>query len=324
MAESTSPKPKGVSEIMTELREPFDPVEVQWRIDGRAGQDGKARCVPYVDARTVIRRLNMVLGGDGWQTRYKLLGPQDVQCRLMVRFPGHKEWVSREDVGESGDGQDNKLKSAFSDSLKRAAVQFGVGAYIYRIGAQWLPTVRGEGKYIDEEKAVPQLEQWALPEPMRFVTPSDATRLDALVRTVAQSIGEPHVNLLTRLIKEQRLIPDTSIKAFERRHYRAMMKKLNEMVVEQAKKGEAKPAPADEHIPVHLPQTGKALYEMLVKRDRELFTQKKIHRIDELVAHVLACGVKHGYSTSIDEWKGQQIVRACQWAADLTGKCKVA
>jgi hypothetical protein len=38
---------------------------------------------------------------------------------------------------EQPDGGD-RLKAAFSDALKRAAVKFGVGRYLYRLPAQWV------------------------------------------------------------------------------------------------------------------------------------------------------------------------------------------
>src|SRR5215470_15583359 len=50
------------------------------------------------------------------------------------------EWITKVDVGgpsEQPDGGD-RLKAAFSDALKRAAVKFGVGRYLYRLPAQWV------------------------------------------------------------------------------------------------------------------------------------------------------------------------------------------
>ena len=50
------------------------------------------------------------------------------------------EWVTKMDVGgpsEQPDGGD-RMKAAFSDALKRAAVKFGVGRYLYRLPSQWV------------------------------------------------------------------------------------------------------------------------------------------------------------------------------------------
>ena len=50
------------------------------------------------------------------------------------------------DVGapsEQPDGGD-RLKAAFSDALKRAAVKFGIGRYLYRLPQQWVRLRPGE------------------------------------------------------------------------------------------------------------------------------------------------------------------------------------
>src|SRR5881275_1046881 len=56
-----------------------------------------------------------------------------MMCRLRLRLGD--EWVTKVDVGgpsEQPDGGD-RLKAAFSDALKRAAVKFGIGRYLYRL-----------------------------------------------------------------------------------------------------------------------------------------------------------------------------------------------
>jgi hypothetical protein len=61
-----------------------------------------------------------------------------VVCLLRCRIGG--EWLTQVDVGgpsEQRDGGD-RLKAAFSDSLKRAAVEYGVGRYLYRLPSQWV------------------------------------------------------------------------------------------------------------------------------------------------------------------------------------------
>jgi hypothetical protein len=58
--------------------------------------------------------------------------------RLRCRIGG--EWLTKVDVGgpsERPDGGD-RLKAAFSDSLKRAAVKYGVGRYLYRLPSPWV------------------------------------------------------------------------------------------------------------------------------------------------------------------------------------------
>jgi Rad52/22 family double-strand break repair protein len=81
-------------------------------------------------------------------------------CRLRLKLGG--EWVTKTDVGspsEQPDGGD-RLKAAFSDALKRAAVKFGLGRYLYRLPAVW-------SDYDPQKKqfsGTPTLPTWALPK----------------------------------------------------------------------------------------------------------------------------------------------------------------
>ena len=79
-----------------------------------------------------------MLGVEGWQDEYEVLPDHSVLCRLRLKIGD--EWVTKMDVGgpsEQPDGGD-RMKAAFSDALKRAAVKFGVGRYLYRLPAQWV------------------------------------------------------------------------------------------------------------------------------------------------------------------------------------------
>jgi hypothetical protein len=79
-----------------------------------------------------------VLGVDAWQDDYQCLPDGSVVCRLRCRISG--ELLTTVDVGgpsEQPDGGD-RLRAAFSDALKRAAVKYGVGRYLYRLPSQWV------------------------------------------------------------------------------------------------------------------------------------------------------------------------------------------
>ncbi|PZA06734.1 MULTISPECIES: Rad52/Rad22 family DNA repair protein [unclassified Meiothermus] len=133
------------------LSEPFPASEVQWRVEALSKDKRRAMVVPYVDARTVLDRLDEVVGPEGWQDHYEVLvekeGNYAVKCRLTLLE------VSKEDVGEG-----DSLKAAFSDALKRAAVKFGVGRYLYRLEKQWVDHDPATGRF-----EAPQLEVEATP-----------------------------------------------------------------------------------------------------------------------------------------------------------------
>lgn len=124
-----------VQTIAGALAAPFDAGEVKWK--PQAVKGNRALAVAFIDARVVQDRLDGVLGMDGWQDTYELLPDGSAVCTLRIRIGG--AWVAKVDVGspsEQPDGGD-RIKAAFSDALKRAAVKVGVGRYLYRAPPQW-------------------------------------------------------------------------------------------------------------------------------------------------------------------------------------------
>ncbi len=120
-------------DIAAKLAAPFASHEIKFR----PGMVKGNRCLalPYVDARVVQDRLDEVLGLDGWQAHHTMLGNGCVQCYLSIQIGG--VWITKSDVGSPSEGED-ATKGAYSDALKRAAVLFGVGRYLYRQPAQWV------------------------------------------------------------------------------------------------------------------------------------------------------------------------------------------
>ena len=84
--------------------------------------------VRYITARMVMDRLDDVVSPIGWTDSYIVLSDGSVECSLSITFDG-SEWLTRCDVG-TAEGTE-PMKSAYSDALKRAAVKFGVGRYLY-------------------------------------------------------------------------------------------------------------------------------------------------------------------------------------------------
>lgn len=68
--------------------------------------------------------------------------------------------VTREDIGEAGEGNLGTLKAASSDALKRCAVQFGIGRYLYDLPKQWVDWDDARR----QPKTTPELPDWARPD----------------------------------------------------------------------------------------------------------------------------------------------------------------
>ena len=114
-------------ELFAALAAPFDPQEVKVRT-------GTGRSFHYITARTVMNRLDNVLGPEGWWDEYTP-GENSVLCRLTIRLPDGALLTKSDAGGYAGmadQGDDDK--SGFADALKRAAVKFGVARYLYRDG----------------------------------------------------------------------------------------------------------------------------------------------------------------------------------------------
>ncbi|HET6575271.1 MAG TPA: Rad52/Rad22 family DNA repair protein [Fimbriiglobus sp.] len=127
--------PTGVNAITAALARPFDHDEVKFK--PQAVKNNRALALAYVDARVIQDRLDEVLGVEGWQDEYQLLPDGSVVCKLTLKLGD--QWITKMDVGSPSEQPDSgdRLKAAFSDALKRAAVKFGVGRYLYRLPAQW-------------------------------------------------------------------------------------------------------------------------------------------------------------------------------------------
>jgi Rad52/22 family double-strand break repair protein len=138
------------------LAAPFDPAEVKFK--PLAVKGNRALALAYVDVRAIMDRLDRVLGVENWEDRYQLLPNNSVMCWLRLRIGDH--WITKSDVGgpsEQPDGGD-RLKAAFSDALKRAAVKFGIGRYLYRLPQQWADYDSQKRQFTSP----PRLPDWAL------------------------------------------------------------------------------------------------------------------------------------------------------------------
>jgi hypothetical protein len=127
--------PSEVKAITAALAAPFDAGEVKFK--PQAVKNNRALALAYVDARVIQDRLDEVLGVEGWQDEYQLLPDGSVVCKLTLKLGD--QWITKMDVGSPSEQPDSgdRLKAAFSDALKRAAVKFGVGRYLYRLQSQW-------------------------------------------------------------------------------------------------------------------------------------------------------------------------------------------
>lgn len=154
-------KAKTIEDVFNALKEPFPPEDIQWRI-GQKSKDGKkAMVLPYVTNRAIMDRLDNVVGPENWFNKYReTSGNSDngyvCELTIIIQTDDGPRCLTREDGASCTNIE--PIKGGLSDSMKRAAVQFGIGRYLYNLSESWVPL----GDYNRFEP--PRLPLWALPK----------------------------------------------------------------------------------------------------------------------------------------------------------------
>jgi hypothetical protein len=147
MEETTLQTQKSWEEISKGLREPFDPADVDFRVQGRVNeQTGRAQVVAYIDARMVQDRLDEVVGAGNWSFDWEpvVIDKGEVQvAKGTLTILG----VSKADAGTASNFEQSL--GAVSHCFKRAAVHWGVGRYLYDLPMSWVQ-VEKNGRISDQ------------------------------------------------------------------------------------------------------------------------------------------------------------------------------
>lgn len=144
---------------MAKLQEPFDPEEVDYRVQ-RA-----TMVVAYVDARTVAKRLDDAVGAQNWTFDWS---PVSISDKGEVQFAKGTltiAGVTKSDIGDASN--QDASKGAVSDALKRAAVLFGVGRYLYDLPVESVVVDKGK----PTKEALRELRA-RLPRPEGYTPPT--------------------------------------------------------------------------------------------------------------------------------------------------------
>lgn len=139
------------------LQEPFAPGELSWRLM-RAGKNDRgvwAICVPYVDSRVIMKRLDDVCGPGGWQSEARTT---EAHVAVGIGILVGDMWVWRWD-GSGRIEPNPKLSAAdagkgdFSNAFKRAAVQFGISRYLHDVPELFATVSQSDGRFRGTYKA---------------------------------------------------------------------------------------------------------------------------------------------------------------------------
>ena len=150
------------------LKEPFGLGHIDWRVARAGEKDGKvwARVLAYLTARAIQDRLDNVCGPENWRNEYDTAPGGGVLCGISIRCGD--EWITKWDGASQTDIE--AVKGGLSAALKRAAVQWGIGRYLYDLD-EGFAHVHVGGRYYGKTKAgksfrwdPPNMPSWALPD----------------------------------------------------------------------------------------------------------------------------------------------------------------
>jgi hypothetical protein len=160
-----------MEEITERLQAPFPLTDIEWRVSRSGISNGKswAMVLAYVTNRAIQNRLDEVFGPAGWKNDYRDF-MQGILCTITCNING--EWISKADGAEPT--QFESLKGGLSGAMKRAAVQWGIGRYLYNLEEVFVEVNQNKSNgaiYINDKKSnvkgywlPPKLPEWALPE----------------------------------------------------------------------------------------------------------------------------------------------------------------
>ena len=124
---------KDPRQIQAELAMPFAPEDLEWRLQKVVEAKELGIAVPYVTNRAIMGRLDDVVGPENWYNDFKPwhgAGGKEAQlCGISIRYGDG--FITKWDGAEDSDIE--PVKGGLSDSMKRAAVQWGIGRVLYNM-----------------------------------------------------------------------------------------------------------------------------------------------------------------------------------------------
>ena len=154
---------------LSKLKDYFEPSDIEWRLQqcGKT-KEGKiwGMALAYVTNRAIMNRLDEVCGPENWKNEFKAAPDGGILCGISIKVGD--EWVTKWDGAENTDIE--AVKGGLSGAMKRAAVQWGIGRYLYNLEESWI-NANEKGSHRGKTKDGttfnwddPALPSWALPK----------------------------------------------------------------------------------------------------------------------------------------------------------------
>lgn len=108
-----------------DLQKPLPLESIDFRVQS-INKGGYATVLAYKDARVDMKRLDEVVGIEGWKKDYKIIEGR-LYCGVAIKHDG--EWIWKWDVGTESNTEAEKGQA--SDAFKRACFNLGIGRELY-------------------------------------------------------------------------------------------------------------------------------------------------------------------------------------------------
>uniref|UniRef100_A0A6H1ZGX2 Putative Rad52/22 double-strand break repair protein n=1 Tax=viral metagenome TaxID=1070528 RepID=A0A6H1ZGX2_9ZZZZ len=126
-------------DIHKKLSAEFPEAEVKQKKQATSKDGQHVLMVAYIDARSVMNRLDSVVGPENWSYDWVLQVDGSVKGVLTIHG------VTKCDRGEVESPEEaTAMKGAVSDALKRAGVLFGIGRYLYERDKRWVDATEAD------------------------------------------------------------------------------------------------------------------------------------------------------------------------------------
>lgn len=174
---------------------PFPTEAIEWRIQSSGfKKDGTpwGKVLAYVTNRAIMERLDAVCGPDKWINEFRPLHTNGILCGISLLIDG--EWITKWDGAELTDIE--PVKGGLSNAMKRAAVQWGIGRYLYDLGDSWAIFTDKQGQYkskISDKSGKEEWHSWDPPALPDWALPKGAAAIDN--KDVDKKITEAWHNL---------------------------------------------------------------------------------------------------------------------------------
>ena len=192
---------------LEKLLTPFPTDEIEWRVGSTNKEKTKGLALAYVTNRAIQKRLDLVFGALNWQNLFSTWKDKSQLCGISVWDEDKKQWITKWDG--SDDSATEAIKGGLSDSMKRAAYQWGIGRYLYEMPQIWVKF--DEYKHLSE---IPKIPNHLLPIGFKYPenynssTDEKESKKETLFEKLTKFLTENKITSTTPYFNFYNIVPE--------------------------------------------------------------------------------------------------------------------